>query len=263
MIEKQIVINELNKGKSIRKIARDYDIPNKTLHYWVKKWQLKSDYKKPIYNEYFFNKIDSPEKAYILGFILGDGHLTKKVLEITLALNDLEVLKYISNNIGGNIRIDKTFNREKKRFPRCRLTIGNKPILRNLNMLFGGFLKEDRHIPIIKKSLEKYLVLGFFDAEGCITLGKRKDREKMWFKIYFTSQLKMLEGIQNILLNRGISSAIHKRKHNKCYDMYIRKKETFKLGKWLINDDNIGLIRKQKAVKALLRLESDEFGRTA
>ena len=44
------------------------------------------------YNENFFEKIDSPRKAYWLGFLYADGCILdqrkSKILEITLSKND-------------------------------------------------------------------------------------------------------------------------------------------------------------------------------
>lgn len=261
-LNKELVRELLNKGNSIRKIARDNNISNKTLTYWVHKWDLIGKYNKPIYNENYFSKINTKEKAYILGFILGDGYLIDNNFEITLSKKDISFLQLFQNEIGSNITIDDTYKPKEKRFPRCRTHVKNKSICKDLKMLFGGFKKEDRHVPIIKKSLQKYLVLGFFDAEGCLTFGYRKDRNRFWGKLFITSQLKMLEGIQNILLEWNISSSITKRKTENCYDLYVRTKDLVKICKKLQLDDIQSLERKQEKIKALLRLKSDEFGET-
>lgn len=252
-LTKEYCEEKLKNGWSIRRIARQNNIPNKTLNYWINKWGLKSNYNKPIYNEYYFSKVDSKEKAYLLGFLLGDSSLIEHNLEITIAKKDIEFLKLLQNEIGSNIIIDNTYNPKQRKYPRVRTSVGNKHILNSLKKLFGSFKKEDRHIPIIKKELKKYLLLGFFDAEGCITYGIRKDRNRFWGKVFFTSQLKMLEGIQNILINFEISSSIKKRKKENCYDLYIRTKDFYKIIQLL--QDDLGLSRKQQKIEALLRHE--------
>lgn len=260
MISKEFCKKELDSGKSIRQIGRENGIPNKTLNYWVNKWKLISKYNKPVYNELYFEKIDSKEKAYILGFLLADSSFDGISLEIGLMLEDIEFLNKLSSEIGSNITKDLTCIPEKRRFPRCRTHIKNKTISRNIRKLFGGCKKIDRHIPIIKKSLQLYLLLGFFDGDGCITYGIRKDRNRFWGKIYFTSQLKMLEGIQNILIDFNISSSIIPRKKEKCFDLYIRTKDFFKFCELIDNLNFNSLQRKHKKIKALLRPKSDEFG---
>ena len=68
--------------------------------------------------------------------------------------------------------------------------------------------------------------MGFFDADGCITWGIRKDRNKIWQKISFTSQLHLLEGIQKMLYNNiGISSTIKPKSNEDCYIIQFSNKE--------------------------------------
>lgn len=253
-LTKEYCEEKLKEGWSIRKIGRINNIPNKTVQYWTIKWNLLSNYNKPNYNEEYFKKIDTKEKAYLLGFLLGDSSLSNECLELSLAKSDIEILKLLSNEIGSNITIDNTYVKSEKRFPRVRTSIGNRIIIDFIKKLFGGLKKEDRHIPIINKELKKYLLLGFFDAEGCITYGIRKDRNIFWGKVYFTSQLKMLEGIQNILIDENISSTIKKRTKENCYDLYIRTNSFYKTIK-LLNIPELGLKRKQEKINALLRQE--------
>ena len=42
----------------------------------------------------------------------------------------------------------------------------------------GGRLKADRHYPRVRDDLERYLIQGLFDADGCLTFSRRKDKHK-------------------------------------------------------------------------------------
>ena len=53
-------------------------------------------------DENMFNKIDTPEKAYILGFILADGAIDDRAIELSVSLSDKEILYYTSQIIGEN-----------------------------------------------------------------------------------------------------------------------------------------------------------------
>lgn len=253
----------LLQGLSNKEIGHIVGLNDRTISYWVHKFNFQHLMKnKPvIYNEVFFKKIDTPEKAYILGFILGDSAINNTTMEISLALNDKEIVEFISNNIGGNIHISNKLDIKARRFPRARLHIFNKNILKDVKTKIGGNLKVDRHIPIISKDLERYLLLGFFDADGCISWGRRKDRNRIWQKISFTSQLKMLQGIQKILLNNGISTSIKPKGTEKCYIMdFSNKKDVLKFLNIIYNDETF-VVLKRKYNKALaLRLELGEFG---
>ena len=251
------------EGKSSREIGEITNHHKNTVLYWIKKYKLEEfqNYKKPIYNESFFNKINTKEQAYCLGFLLGDSYLTEKTLELTIALKDKETLDFIANQLQAILRIDETFLPNKRRFPRVRINIGNKNLLVNLYKLFGGYKKEDRHIPIIKKEIERYLILGFFDAEGSISWGYRVDRNRIWQKISFTSQYKMLIGIQKILDKNEISSIIRPKTNENCYVLEFSSKNMVLKFLNYIYPNNDFIIMKRKYLNAnALRLELGENG---
>lgn len=269
----EININELKQflidGLSYMEISKIMGCSNKKIEYHVKKNNLigYSKYQKPVYSDVsYFNKINTKEKAYILGFIIGDGHLSLNgKFELTVCLSDSEVLKFIQSEINCNITESHTLNRKKGIFPNSRINIGNKQIVSDINRLFAGRLKTERRIPIIPNHLEQYLIRGFFDAEGTVTFGHRKLNGRFWQKISFTSQFKMLEGIQKILIKNGISSAIKPKTNENCYVMDFSSGDSvLKFISFAYQDDLfIGLKRKVKKIlelKALLRPESDEFG---
>lgn len=261
----------LKEGKTTREIAKLLDFSNSNVSYWIKKHGIEHLYKysKTIYvDENMFKKIDTKEKAYIVGFLIGDGHIDKRgYVSCSISLSDKEVLKFISKNIGCHVREYYKTDKSKKIFPSASIVIGNKRMIIDFKKLFGGRLKVERRLPIIPKNLERYLLLGFFDAEGCITWGRRKDRDRVWQKISFTSHYKMLLGIQNILLKYNIASRIYPKKDSNCFVMDISSKEKvleildiiYPKNEILSNDKFIVLNRKFEKANAL-RLELDEFG---
>lgn len=265
MINKEDLKKYLELGMSSRDIEKVTGIKYYNILTLIEKYELNNynKYQKPSYKDvHYFNKINTKEKAYILGFFLGDGCIDKEdKFEINIMLEDKEVADFIALELGCNLSIDKILNKNQRRFPNVGIKIGNNILVRDLKMLFGGRLKEERHIPIISKSLEKYLLQGFFDAEGCITWGYRKDRNRIWQKISFTSQYKMLEGIQNILLKNNIATKIHPKSKEKCYVMeFASKDKVLEFINWLYpNDEFIILHRKYNKAQAL-RLELGEFG---
>lgn len=251
----------LLEGKSTREIAKELNVGKSTVGYWINKYNLNEylKYKKHESN-YNFNKIDSKEKAYALGFIIADSDITpKNIVEISVEKRDVEILNFISNVIQSNISIDNTFNKEKRRFPRARTSRKINDILK----FTGGRLKKERHYPRVRKDLERYLLLGFFEADGCITWGKRKDRDRLWHKVAFTSQLHLLEGIQQMLYNNiGISSTIRPKSNEDCYIIeFSNKEDVLKFINYIYPKDDEFIILQRKYLKAnALRLELEEFG---
>ena len=155
------------------------------------------------------------------------------------------------------------YNKKKKQFPSASIHIDNPIICKDIKKLFGGRLKEERHIPIIKKDLEKYLLQGFFDADGCITWGIRKDRYRIWQKVSFTSQYKMLEGIQNIFIKNNISTKIRPKSNEKCFVMEnASKQEVLKMLDLIYSDKDFIILERKYIKSNALRLELEEFGGT-
>ncbi len=249
----------LNKGMSTRQIEKDCGLNHRTISYWISKYGLndKSKYRK--YDNYKFEKIDTKEKAYILGFLLADSAIDEKnSVEISVTLNDKEVVEYISNILQCNIIYDHTIDKKARRFPRARF---NKRIMDILKFT-GGRLKVDRHYPRVRDDLERYLIQGVFDADGCLTFGRRKDKNRLWHKVSFTSQLKILEGVQQYLIKKlNISTTLRPKGKEKCYVLEFANLIdviTF-LNHIYPNDSFVVLKRKYLKYKAL-RLELEENG---
>lgn len=263
-MEKEMLKNYLQEGLTNREIAKLTGKGKSTVGYWVSKHNLNEylKYKKPEYSDLdYFNKIDTKEKAYILGFILGDGCLNNDSLEVAIALGDIEILEFIQSELNCNIQISNVLNKKKKQYPSARVNIGNQTIIRDLKRLFGGCLKEDRHIPFISPKLETYLLQGFFDAEGCITWGRRKDRNRIWQKVSFTSQYKMLEGIQNILYKKGITTRLKPKSNDNCYVIeFSAKEDVLKFLNIIYPSDNFIILKRKYNNAQALRLELGEFG---
>ena len=86
----------LSNGMSTRQIEKDCGLNHRTISYWISKYGLndKSKYRK--YDSYKFEKIDTKEKAYILGFLLADGSIDEKnIVELSVSLYDKEIVEYI------------------------------------------------------------------------------------------------------------------------------------------------------------------------
>ena len=255
----------LSQGKSSRDIGKIYSV-----RYWdiLKLIDLydiadENKYGKPKYKDVkFFDKIDTMEKAYILGFVLGDGHISKEnKFEMNISMQDRVVIDYISDALGCNVIENNKTDIKKKKYPNVGIKIGNQQLMRGLNKQFGGRLKPERHIPIIPKHLEIYLLLGFFDAEGCITWGIRKDRDRVWQKVSFTSHFKMLEGIQNILIKNDISTKIKKKSDSNCYVLeFSSKKIVLRFLDLIYPNDNFIILKRKFEKAQALRLELGEFG---
>nr|WP_312985497.1 LAGLIDADG family homing endonuclease [Clostridioides sp.] len=258
MINEILLIELLNQGKTHREIAKIMKISKSTIGYQINKLGYKNLSINKRNEKFIFNKIDTKEKAYSLGFMLGDSNISEKMdVEVSIAKRDKEIADFISNSVNANVRIDNTFNKKTRRFPRCRMVKNIKDITK----FTGGRLKKDRHFPRVAFGLDRYLLLGLFDADGCVTWGHRKDRDEIWHKINITSSLKILEGVQIFLYKElDINSIVRPKKDEDCYLIDISKrKDVLRFLNYIYCDDFIVLTRKYKKANAL-RLELEEFG---
>jgi len=202
-----------------------------------------------------FEKIDTKEKAYMLGFFIGDSHIAKEnqVIETYVKLEDKEIAKFISEQTNGKYIENHKFDKKKRIFPKAGCLIYSKKEKENLIQLFGGRICKERRVPIISKELELYFVLGLFDAEGCITWGKRKDRDRLWQKVSFTTDYKILEGLQKILIKNGISTVIRPKSNEDCFLMeFANEEDIYKFYK-LLPSDCFFLKRKRENFKNWLK----------
>lgn len=165
--------------------------------------------RKRIYtlNENYFDKINTKEKAYIIGFIYADGSIVKNYLSITLNKKDVDVLKFIKKELSYSGPI------YKKNY--VRLTISSRKIVSNLNSI--GIIQNktysSKNLPLIPSKYFNDFLLGFFDGDGSIYKSSKKYIYD--YTINFTNNLQSLKEIKFNLKNLNISSSkIRKRYDN-------------------------------------------------
>ena len=241
-MDKEYLKECLDKGMSTRQISNECGLHHNTISYWITKYKLNNRGKYSKLPKYSFEKIDTKEKAYVLGYILADGALNEKN-SVEFVDNwkwiPAKEIQFVTEKF-----YQSKYNEEVNKDEKC------------------GRLKKERHYPRIEEDLERYMLLGFFDGDGCITWGRRKDRNRIWQKISFTSQLKLLEGVQKLLYRKlGISTIIRPKNNEDCYVLdFCEKDDVIKFCEYIYpNDDFIILNRKYIKYNAL-RLELEENG---
>lgn len=131
----------------------------------------------------FFKCINTEEKAYILGFICADGHISEDRLVITVAEKDLDILEKIRGVMHSNHPIKKIkrinpYNKtDRKQLTLVELMIGRKELV---EPLFNMELSSNKTYTLngdILKYIPKYLMRdflrGYFDGDGNVFFGRR------------------------------------------------------------------------------------------
>lgn len=263
-LTKEQLQSYLEQGLSTRDIEKIIGMSSSNIRYWIHKYDLtdKINLKYQKSEKYQINKIDTKEKAYMLGFIACDGCIDKNSnVELCVCKADREVLDFIAKYINQRIVLeDNSFDKSKKRFPRVRFSRH----ISDIQTFIGGPSKKERHLPIVKDEFTRYVLLGAFDADGCITWGRRKDKNRIWHKISFTSSYNLCLTIQKILIKYvDVSSVIRPKTNCDCFVLEVcDKKSVLKILDFLYPDDSFVILKRKYYKQKALRLELEENGGT-
>lgn len=180
-INKEKVIEMYNSGSSMTTIAKyfgfkSYGPVQKVLKKEGINLKLRigsNNRSKPL-NENYFDNIDTPNKSYILGWIMSDGYVSKN--KLVFGLKDLEILEFIKNEMESGHKISETFvydKRTNKTYQQYVLQICSKKISESLNKLGITQAKSFTvDLPKIDKNLHPHLIRGIFDGDGYVGAGK-------------------------------------------------------------------------------------------
>lgn len=169
------IIKYYNKIKSVTKTAKHF----KSSKYKIAKLlrnnniEIINHQNKVRMNQYFFDIIDTEQKAYWLGFIYADGNLYNNSLTISLQLCDLNHLEKFKKDIEFSGVIYKL-----PKINKCIITFSNKHLAKNIynkgvvpcKSLILKF-PTNKQVP---DHLIRHFIRGYFDGDGGISLVKNK-----------------------------------------------------------------------------------------
>lgn len=253
----------LEDNKSTQEIANYYNCKRSQINYLLKKNNLQKDFsesrRKYKLNINYFNDIDTPNKAYILGFLYADGYNNQinNTVVLSLKYTDKDILEKIRKEIGcekplfENKYISKFDNVERHMFS---LILASKHISKQLEE--KGMVQNKTFIIgfpfFLKEELYSHFIRGYFDGDGCVSILKDSSKSyKESLTVSIISSKKMCEEMQKVLENNGIyfnlnsptgksenNKIIRSKSYENCYnfmkyiykdaDLYMnRKKEIF------------------------------------
>lgn len=219
------------------------------------------------YNKNFFEKIDTEEKAYWLGFLYADGCITRfyrneklksMSLEVTLKESDEGHLFKFNNDIDGNIPIQTRENRiGDKKYTSKRMVVNCTKMCRDL--IDNGCTPQksltlEYPTDILSKDLESHFIRGYFDGDGCVHYSQsmvfHKERDKEYlqnhFSCSFVGTMKFLTSLSKVLNDNGIkTSKIYNGNTGSALEMRIYGKENIhKFYNYLYKNSSVRLKRK-------------------
>ena len=175
-----------NSGKNIKEIAEIVDIPAKRLAEMIKEFglEIKKGSSSKV-NETFFDKIDSEEKAYLLGFFIADGCMQKEEkkrygeiysysyrFSINNSIDDLDTIELFQKFICPNKSIKRMHNTKGavNRKEQAILRWNSKHMfdtLESYNIHQRKTYDSNFILPdIIPENLMRHFIRGFFDGDG-------------------------------------------------------------------------------------------------
>ena len=191
-------------GQSFISLAKIFDINPDTLSVLAKENGLFVDNRqKYVVNSNYFHDIDTPEKAYWLGFLYADGCISKKSAKLILELqeqDELSLYKLRSCLDSSHPIKRKIVKFNEKTFHHSYIVIVNK-ILCNDLIKHGCIEKKSLILlpPSINPELYSAWILGYMDGDGSIKVFKDSSRQKevLRLNISFTGTYEILSFIKS------------------------------------------------------------------
>lgn len=222
------------------------------------------------FNTHYFDVIDTPNKAYWLGFIWCDGSMIVRqkkgkyieyCMKLSLAYRDYEHLVKFNNDIKGNydIKVYNCSSSYNKNTKEARIAI--------YNSYFGKILYHKyKMIPyrhdaqtIIKATPPKYyrdLIRGMLDADGSFSVYQSSTKEgmKTKYNLQFGGSESLCRWIEKILIDNNLCTDIQHKfyQRHKDADGHFKtfilsgKQQGYRILHWLYDDSEIYLERKYK-----------------
>lgn len=164
-------IKNMYKTYTITKIAKKYNCSHQTIKRLLIKENIEiKRNRKYTFNENIFEKVDTAEKAYWIGFITADGYINEKraFLHIKLQYKDLKHLEKFAKfiNYSGNI---KTEYHNITNNPLCVIELNSRKFINSLIKLNIRQRKSaNEHVAPIPEEFIKDYIRGIIDGDGSI-----------------------------------------------------------------------------------------------
>lgn len=243
-----------NSIVGIRELVKTYKLDRGVFTGWLlaKGYEIENRRAMKSFNIHYFDKIDTEEKAYWLGFLFADGAITQYNksydIEFSLNINDKEHVEKYAKAIG------KEYVNNNSAY-RSRCIVGSKHMF-NILSSYGCTTKKSLTLKFPDesifedKSLIRHFIRGYFDGDGCLSFG---NKEHTIPSVSIVGTKDFLNGIQSIYKsNKNLSN--NSKSQNITKVLHYSTNEAFAFINWLYKDSTIYLKRKYDRYKEFCRL---------
>jgi hypothetical protein len=262
------IIKMYNSGIGSPTIAKNFGITFQKVLKILKNNNVKlrtprESAKKTVFNEDFFEEIDTEDKAYFLGFILADGSIdtNRNILKIGISDKDCNHLVELNRIMNSDVSICKyrIKNGYKIGGVCAAISFCSPKIIKDLNNLGISSSKTFTvKVPHVREDLKRHLWRGIMDGDGHVSLGKQiKLNHIHRLEFGICGNIYTMNSLSEYLLSMNITHKITADKS--IFRIRICNRQALKVLDELYKDATIFLDRKyQNYIKyKTLRLEAD------
>lgn len=250
-------------GMSVVDIANKHNICvdsvyNLFLRYDLKVKSISQAKQQYEINKHYFDIIDTPNKAYILGLLYADGCNMTDKHEVTISLQerDKHILEQIKNELGydGPLRFIDYNNKNPNHQNQYKLDITNKHLSESLNVL--GVWKNKSLIlewpEWLDEKLYAHFVRGYFDGDGSLYFDKRNGATVAFVgtEMFLTRFSSVLQ--KQLEIDMHICDCNEKYKPVTKLARLHSRSAIKKFLDWIYNDADMKLIRKYNKYQQFL-----------
>lgn len=226
--------------------------------------------RKHEFNERYFLEIDTHAKAYILGFLYADGNVHSNMYTTSIGIADVDedLIGFVQSELelnGGVYRKIGKPNRDSGRKERDSIHLNINSRLMCQDLVDQGVVPNKSLILEPPKNVpDEFLnsfVLGYFDGDGCISLGKNGS-----YGITIVGTEAMMRFIQNLIcqgaeVNAGKISASNRiNRKNPIYRTEWRGRlNCAKIGRYMYADSPFSLKRKKEKFDKIIAMGFDDL----
>lgn len=208
-------------------------------------------FKKYEINENLF-KTWTEESAYVLGWLLSDGHMQlipKKKYSLRWELKDKEAILNIRKCLGSNAKVFERNTREGN--IHYILVVNSKKMIKSLLDL--GLTSQKAHnlvFPKIPSEHMHHFVRGFFEGDGSVQIAKRPKNQKQLISYFCSVSKPFLVKLGELLKTEiDLVPKIYKEQLSETSDFYKLRygaKESYALYLYMYKGANYTLSRKKE-----------------
>lgn len=209
------IIDLYNSGLSCAEIAKKFSCNRATIFYHLKRsgvsFRQKSGIKHCVHHkrrvllEDFSLKENTPEFDYIIGILATDGNITRNMIRIEQADNNIEILENFKAFLSNKVEIKRTKHHDQLY---NLLRFKNQDICDYL-YTFGITPKKSNTLKL--KYLNWDVLLGVFDGDGCLAMDKRKSGS--WRFSITSGSIDFITQIKEFLEQENLHPLIYKERN--------------------------------------------------